>query len=196
MLVSTRLRDHLRTHAPTYVGLAAVIGTVIAGHLQAQSVLETGERQAASVLEATRDEVAGRQDQDRAREQVTRYGELIQASTRMRLLMQRFEKLDAPSRRDPAVVAEFTAGTDDLAARANSAAVILQSHESEVVRENSHGIAFTLPYAAQCLETGLPGNANGYRVDYPGRGLIRCGDLRDWLEVHETNLAKELPTFS
>lgn len=53
-----------------------------------------------------------------------------------------------------------------------------------------------LPYAAQCLETGLPGNTDGYRVDYPGRGLTDCGELREWLEVHESTLAKDSPTFS
>ncbi|MFG3530333.1 hypothetical protein ACGF8B_26870 [Streptomyces sp. NPDC047917] len=196
MLTAAQLSRHFRAHAPTYVGLAAVIGTVMAGHLQAQGVLETGEKQAASILEATRIEAAGRQDRDRAREQVTRYGELIQSSARMRFLMQRFERLDTKSRRDPTIVAELMSGTDDLAAKANSAAVILQSHESKAVRENSHGIAFTMPYAAQCLETGLPGNTNGYRVDYPGRGLTGCGNLREWLEVHEGSLAKEAPTFS
>ncbi|MFE7616611.1 hypothetical protein [Streptomyces sp. NPDC057496] len=196
MLTAMQLSNHLRAHAPTYVALAAVVGTVLAGHLQAQGILKTGERQAASVLEATKNEADGRQDRDRVREQVTRYGELIQSSTRMRLLMQRFERLDAKSRRDPAIVGELTAGTDDLAAKANSAAVILQSHASKAVRENSHGIAFTMPYAAQCLETGLPGNTNGYRVDYPGRGLTDCGELRQWLEVHESALAKDSPTFS
>ncbi|MGW5677218.1 hypothetical protein ACWEV4_19405 [Streptomyces sp. NPDC003860] len=174
----------------------AVVGTVLAGHLQAVSVLETGRRQAATTLETTKDEIAGRRELDRVREQVTRYGELVQSSTRMRILMQRFERLDEKSKRDPAVVGELIEGTDDLAAKANSAAVILQSHQSKAVRENSHGIAFTLPYAAQCLETGMPGSANGYRVDYPSKGLISCVELRTWLEVHEGRLAQEPPAFS
>ncbi|MFE7108919.1 hypothetical protein ACFU98_13195 [Streptomyces sp. NPDC057575] len=53
----------------------------------------------------------------------------------MRLLMQRFERRDTKSRRDPAIVGELRAGTDDLAAKADSAAVILQSHASKAVRE-------------------------------------------------------------
>ncbi|MFJ8848830.1 hypothetical protein [Streptomyces sp. NPDC102437] len=70
----------------------------------------------------------------------------------MRLLMQRFARLDTKSRSDRAIVGELGAGTDDLAAKTNSAAVILQSQASKAVRE--------------------------------------------WLEVHQSTLAKDSPTFS
>ncbi|MEJ8645724.1 hypothetical protein WKI68_39940 [Streptomyces sp. MS1.HAVA.3] len=194
---------HWRNHAPAYVGLAAVLGTVLAGHLQAQSVLETGRlqaksatRQVAGTLDATNAQIEAARQSDRVHEQVTRYGELIQASTRMRFLMLRFERLDEAGKRDPAVISELTKDTPDLAAKANSAAVILGGHTSESVRRNSHGIAFTLPYTAQCLETARPGSTSGYRVDYPDRGPMDCAELRRWLEGHEKALAKEPPTFS
>ncbi|MBZ9599538.1 MULTISPECIES: hypothetical protein [Streptomyces] len=189
--------EHMQRHAPSYVGLAAVIGTVVAGYLQADGVLETGRAQARSTLEAARTQAAGQQATARTNEQITRYGELIQASSRVRFLMQRFERLDEQSKRDPAVIASLRQGNDDLVARAASAAVILGSHPSDSVRVNAHGIAYTLPYAARCLETGLPGSdQSGYRVDYPGKGLMDCAELATWLDGHEKALAKEPPSFS
>ncbi|MFE9634646.1 hypothetical protein [Streptomyces sp. NPDC006463] len=188
--------EHVQRHAPSYVGLAAVIGTVIAGYLQADSVLETGRAQARSTIEAAKAQIAGQQATARTNEQITRYGELIQASNRVRFLMQRFERLDEQSRRDPAVIAGLRQGNDDLAARAASAAVILGSHPSPSVRTNAKGIAFTLPYAARCVETGLPGNDDsGYRVDYPDHGKVSCVELAQWLDGHEKALAAEPPTF-
>ncbi|MEU2395983.1 hypothetical protein [Streptomyces sp. NPDC007369] len=193
----SRFGEHMQRHAPSYVGLAAVIGTVIAGYLQAGSVLETGRAQARSTLDAARTQAAGQQSTARTTEQITRYGDLIQASNRIRFLMQRFERLDEPSKRDPAVIAGLRQGNDDLAARAASAAVILGSHPSRSVRDNAHKIAYTLPYAARCLETGLPGNdGSGYRVDYPDHGKVSCTELAKWLDDHEKALAAEPPAFS
>ncbi|MFD7863998.1 hypothetical protein [Streptomyces sp. NPDC059783] len=168
-----RVSEHFRTHAASYIGLTAVIGTVLAGHLQAVSLLETGRMQAESTVEASRNRVDGQLESDRLREQATRYGELVQASTRIRILMQRFEKMDAKSKRDPAIVGELTKGTDDLAARANSASVILQSHKSKAVRENSHGIAFT-----PAVRRPVPGNRDGRQPErlprrIPGQGPHR-----------------------
>ncbi|WP_223838227.1 hypothetical protein [Streptomyces venezuelae] len=191
------LGEHMQRHAPSYVGLAAVIGTVVAGYLQADGVLETGRAQAHSTLEAARTQAAGQQATARTNEQITRYGELIQASNRIRFLMQRFERLDDRSKRDPAVIADLRRGTDDLVARVASAAVILGSHPSQSVRDNAHGIAYTLPYAARCLETSLPGlDGAGYKVEYPGKGMMDCVELAKWLDGHEKALAKEPPSFS
>ncbi|GLF99572.1 hypothetical protein SYYSPA8_34765 [Streptomyces yaizuensis] len=110
--------------------------------------------------------------------------------------MGRFERLADREKRDAGVVGELTRDTDRLAASAASASVILQAHPEKSVRENAHGIAFTLPYAAQCLESGLPGNTRGYQVDYPGRGPVGCDTLRQWLEQHERKLAERPPRFS
>ncbi|MER6996110.1 hypothetical protein [Streptomyces sp. NPDC000410] len=191
-----RIGEHVRAHGVVYAGLAAVVATVVAGQLQAASVLETGRRQVDGTLAATRAQIDRQRDSDQVHEQITRYGELIQASTRVRILMRRFERLDDKAKRDPLVIGELTKDTDQLAAQAASASVILQAHKSKVVRENAHGIAYTLPYAAQCLETGMPGNARGYQVDYPGLGLVKCAELSTWLEGHEKNLAQQPPEFS
>ncbi|MFJ3928342.1 hypothetical protein [Streptomyces sp. NPDC090022] len=187
---------HMENHAPSYVALAAVLATVAAGWLHADSILDTGRAQARSTVEAARTQADGLKETARANERIARYGELVQASHRVRFLMERHERLGDAAKRDPGTVEALRTGTDELAAKAASAAVILGGHPDQEVRKNAHGIAFTLPHALRCLETGLPGNdTNGYRVDYPGRGLTSCTDLRSWLAEHESKLAENPPAL-